>query len=255
MPVSPKAVEEKFLSAVNHHINGWREKIAIDFSESSYQTEIAALQSDPVYSRFALDSPEYVLVRLTGRMSISIGRRLGEIYDKLPRFVAAARFNVSPEQVAEKFSGLELDIGLRYAALSPEDQMHVKSEIKNLGANPDSHTGVGIEIRYNFNPNDSSRLRKDCEMAELLIAAGLFPVYLIYSSISPRDEAIARLKRAGWTFLQGDAASNFTTQLFAINFTETMTKPEVWGSIQENVRSIMKGIFTSPAFQKVQREA
>lgn len=50
-------------------------------------------------------------------MSVSVGRRLDEIYDKIPRFVAAARFDLSPEQVAEKFHDLELDIGLRFALL------------------------------------------------------------------------------------------------------------------------------------------
>lgn len=64
--VNPKDVEEKFLKAVQHHIDGWNQKIRSDFSEEGYQNELSLLQSDPVYSKFALDSPEYVLVRLTG---------------------------------------------------------------------------------------------------------------------------------------------------------------------------------------------
>lgn len=251
MAVNAHEVEQKFLAAVRHHLNGWNEKIKADFSEASYQEELDKLKEDPVYSKFSLDSPEYVLIRLTGRMSISIGRRLGEIYDKIPRFVASARFDVTPQQVAEKFDGLELDIGLRYSELKEDDITHLKSQIKKFGANPNDYNGIGIEIRYNFNPNDSSRLRKDVEMAGLLQAAGLYPVYLIYSAISPRDEAIARLKRAGWSFLQGNAASEFTTNLFAIDFMEIMNKPEVWGAVQADVKEIMKGIFSSPAFKKV----
>ena len=59
-------------------------------------------------------------------MSISVGRRLGEIYDKLPRFVACARFNLNPGDVAEKFDGLELDVGLRFTRLVPHDVEHIK---------------------------------------------------------------------------------------------------------------------------------
>lgn len=255
MAVDPKIVEARFLAAVKHHLDGWRTKIANDFSITSYNNELRNLSGDPVYSKFALDSPEYVLTRLVGRMSISVGRRLGEIYDKIPRFVAAARFGVTPDQVAEKFDGLELDIGLRYSDVSPDDQKHLKGTITSLGGDPTKFKGVGIEIRYNFNPNDSSRLRKDCDMADKLKVAGLFPVYLIYSSISPRDEAIARLKRAGWLFLQGHDASKFTTGLFAIDFMSTMENEKVWGEVKTEVREIMSGIFVSKAFEQLKVKA
>lgn len=255
MPVDPKIVEHRFLAAVKHHLDGWRAKIANDFSIASYKEELASLASDPVYSKFALDSPEYVLTRLVGRMSISVGRRLGEIYDKIPRFVASARFGVTPDQVAEKFDGLELDIGLRYNDVSEEDRKHLKSTIKAQGGDPEKFKGIGIEIRYNFNPNDSSRLRKDCDMADKLKEAGLFPMYLIYSAISPRDEAIARLKRAGWLFLQGKDASDFTTSLFAIDFMATMENEKVWGEVKSEVREIMCGIFESKAFEQIKKKA
>lgn len=108
-------IELRFLEAIHHHLDGWRRKIEQDFGKACFERELAGLEGDPVYSKFAFDCPEYVVVRLMGRMSISVGRRLGEIYDKIPRFVASARFNVAPEQVAEKFNGLELDIGLRHS--------------------------------------------------------------------------------------------------------------------------------------------
>lgn len=242
--------ERKFLQAIRHHIAGWRRKIEGDFGKRSFDQELAKLESDPVYSKFAFDCPEYVLVRLMGRISISVGRRLGEIYDKLPRFVASARFDVAPDRVAEKFNGLELDIGLRYELLSEDDQQHVANVIKQLGADG-TETGVGIEIRYNFNPNDSARLRKDVDMAEYVQAEGLFPLYLIYSAISPRDEAIARLTRAGWRFLQGEDASNFTTVLFGADFLGILERPEVRDRVHEEVRALMASIFESYAFSQV----
>lgn len=245
--------EKKFLGAIRHHLAGWRNKIDTDFGKEAYDDELAKLAGDPVYSKFAFDCPEYVLVRLMGRMSISVGRRLGEIYDKIPRFVASARFDVAPAQVAEKFNGLELDIGLRYDLLSDEDKAHVASVLAKYGADG-SETGVGIEIRYNFNPNDSARLRKDVDMAGYVKDEGLFPLYLIYSAISPRDEAIARLTRAGWHFLQGEGASDFTTQLFGADFLGILERPEVRDRVHKEVRELMGSIFTSYAFAQVAKE-
>jgi hypothetical protein len=255
MPVNPTEVEHRFLAAVKHHLDGWRIKVTEDFSIRSYKEELKLLRNDPVYSEFALDSPEYVLTRLVGRMSISIGRRLGEIYDKIPRFVASARFGITPKQVAKKFDGLELDICLRYLDVSDEDQQHLKGTIKALGADPDQFKGIGIEIRYNFNPNDAARLAKDRKMAAKLKTAKLFPVYLIYSTSSPRNEAIRSLKRAGWTFLQGKDASDFTTRLFAIDFRALMKKKKIWGEVKAEVREIMRGIFESKAFEQIKKNA
>lgn len=247
-PISASLVERRFLDAIKHHLAGWETKIRQDFSLGNYERELTKLQNDPVYSRFALDCPEYVLVRLIGRMSISVGRRLGEIYDKLPRFVASARFNVTPNQVAEKFGGLELDIGLRLIQLSEEDGAHIQTVLSRFGSTASGVDGVGIEIRYNFNPNDSARLRKDVAMVEHLQADNLLPVYLVYSAISPRYDAISRLTRAGWNFLQGEEASKFTTELFTVNFLSLMDKPEVREEIHEQVKGIMRSIFNSAAY-------
>ena len=244
-------IERRFLDAVKHHIQGWKTKIEKDFGHESYVAELENLKSDPVYSKFGFDIPEYVLVRLIGRMSISVGRRLGEIYDKLPRFVAAARFNVTPQQVAEKFDGLELDIGLRYSLLSDSDIKHVKQIVGRLQKGTLEADGIGIEIRYNFNPNDSARLRKDVALAGYLKAKGLAPIYLIYSSISPRDEAIGRLTRGGWFFLQGHLASNFTTELFGTDFLALLERDDVRQEIHDEVRSIMRSIFSSIAFKNL----
>lgn len=87
-------IELRFLAAIHHHLDGWRRKIENDFGKECFDKELAALAGDPVYHKFAFDCPEYVVVRLMGRMSISVGRRLGEIYDKIPRYGASARFGV-----------------------------------------------------------------------------------------------------------------------------------------------------------------
>ena len=112
----------------------------------------------------------------------------------------------------------------------------------------DQCDGVGIEIRYNFNPNDSSSIRKDVDMANKLKEENLHPVYLINSAISPRDEAIERLKRAGWNFVIGENASNFTTSLYSTDFLEIMSNENIKQKIHEDVKAVMSEIFDSDSF-------
>jgi len=241
--------ERRFLDAIDHHLDGLAQKVERDFSAASLKKEIAGLQGDKVYHDLGFDSPEYALVRLTGRMSISVGRRLGEIYDKVPRFVAAARFGLRPEQIAEVFDGLELDIALRSNLLSKDDRSHIERIVEKMSA--EKFSGIGIEIRYNFNPNDSSRLRKDVDVADKLKAAGLFPVYLIFSSLSPRDDAIARLKRGGWFFQQGGDALDFLKELLGVDISSVLSDPVIARKTQEKTDKIMKSIFSSEAFSSI----
>lgn len=242
--------ESEFIALVSSHFDGWKKKVERDFKKSSFERELKGLSSDAVYPKYGLDSPEYVLIRLMGRMSISIGRRLGEIYDKLPRQIVCEKFGLEKSQVAEKFDGLELDIGIRYKHLSSHNAQHVQELVLGYGGDGNER-GIGIEIRYNFNPNDSARLRKDKQMAKLLKRAGLFPLYLIFSGISPRNDAIAGLKRCGWQFLQGDDASRFAEQLLGIDFLAVLGKEAVRKQVLQNARSLMTSIYSSYAFRHV----
>ena len=246
MTDGPNVFEQRFLDALERHLKGWADKIARDFSIDNLRAEVTSLQSDKVYHDLGFDTPEYALVRLVGRMSISVGRRLGEIYDKVPRFVAAARFGLQPGQVAEIFDGLELDISVRSELVSEEDQKHITKIISKISR--ESYKGIGIEIRYNFNPNDSSRLRKDVAVADKLENAGLLPVYLIFSSISPRDDAIARLTRGGWNFIQGQEALNFLNDLLGVDINSVLADPIIADRTRAKTNELMQSIFNSDAF-------
>ena len=195
----------RFMEELRHHLRGWRQKVEEDFSKESFNTELASLATDPVYSKFHLASPNYVVIRLMGRMSVSIGRRLGEIYDKIPRIAAQARYNLSRGQVVAKFDGLELDVQLRPSDLSSEDRKHLQHVVRqHLAIDLSKYAGLGVEIRYNFNPNDSARLRKDKHLAQVLKEANYYPVYLIFCENSPRlADAVASLTRRGWKFIVG----------------------------------------------------
>ncbi len=239
-------IRQKLIEQINHHLDGLKDKIIADFSKESFEREIADLDSDPVYNTFYLNCAEYAFIRKFGRISISIGRRLGEIYDKIPRYIAQIVFEIPENKIAPKMRGkIELDTCLPFEYLSATDKDKVISKTKEFCGNIEIKNGVGIEIRYNFNPNDSSRLRKDVDMATYLIEEGLCPIYLIYSSISPRDEAIARLKRAGWNFLVGDSALHYTSQLYGVDMTSILREEEIASNIKNKINKIMKELFTS----------
>jgi hypothetical protein len=244
-------IEKNLAAQIDSHLKGLAAKIIQDFSVDSFDGEISDLRGDQVYEGFNLGTEEYALIRKMGRISISIGRRLGEIYDKIPRIIAHYAFNIAESDVAPILGGkLELDTCIDYAVVDKSYHDHIKSvSEKYIRILPEK--GLGIEIRYNFNPNDSSRLRKDVNMAELIIEKKLTPVYLVFSSISPRDEAIARLKRAGWHFLIGNDAYAFVSALYDIDFKNLFTSPNIRTTIDTNINALMENLFTSHPFTKV----
>lgn len=250
MPQNENALEAAIIAELRHHLAGWREKIKNDFSEENFKKELAALQSDPLYPKFNFDTADYVNIRFMGRVSISIGRRLGEIYDKIPRRLAIEKYGINQGQVAPKFGGLELDVGLRFSQVSNDDVDFIKRVCRRFLNEDITSDGIGIEIRYNFNPNDSSRLRKDVDMANKLIDSSLRPIYLIFSSISPRDEAISRLERAGWKFLVGEDAHKFSTELLGLDIGSIWDRPAVKKEITDEINGMMDDIKSSYSFSK-----
>ncbi len=254
MSSNEHALESAIIAELRHHLTGWRRKIRSEFEENNFNKELLALKSDPLYPKFNFDTPDYVNIRFFGRVSISIGRRLGEIYDKIPRRLAMERYGISSKQVAPKLGGLQLDISLRFSEVSREDAAYISSVCKKHIKEDIKSDGIGIEIRYNFNPNDSSRLRKDVSMAEKLIDANLRPVYLVFSSISPRQEAISRLERAGWCFLIGQNAIDFSTELLGLDLGSIWDRPAVKNEIKREVDGMMNDIKTSHAFLKFNKK-
>lgn len=161
-----------------------KKRLISDFGRTAFEKEISKLKSDPIYSKFHLACEEYALIRLMGRLSVSIGRRLGEIYDKIPRLIAQTAFDIPPNKIAPKMGGkLELDTCLPFDIISSNNKRHIVKVLKKY-IQKQYQNGVGIEVRYNFNPNDSARLRKDIDMINYLIKEKLTPIYLIFSSIS-----------------------------------------------------------------------
>jgi len=246
----PEELRQRYLDALYGHVEGWRLKAEADFAQEPFESELGELVADPVYSAFGLAVPEYMLIRLMGRMSISVGRRLGELHDKPLREVVATRFGLPMGAVSPKLKGLELDLALRFAELAdPDDANFIRTEAAAVGVNvPVDAQGLGIEVRYNFNPNDSARIRKDVDMASHVQAAGLEPVYLVFSSMSPRlEDAVPRLERAGWKFLHGADAGAFAARVLGLDFGEVLR--EAKPLIVKRIGEVMEAILGSYAFR------
>lgn len=243
---------ERFLTHLRHHLEGWQSKVNNDFSKEAYDIEMAALSVDPVYAKFHLASPDYILIRLMGRMSVSIGRRLGELYDKIPRLAAQARYKLDREKVVVKFDGLELDVALTLSELSREDVKHLLETCqRHLKIRLERFKGLATEIRYNFNPNDSARLRKDKHLGEVLQAEGYYPLYLVFAENSPRlGDAVAGLKRGGWQFLIGTPALQFMADLVGFDIGNVLDRPEVSKEIKKEIQALMQSIRKSYAYQQ-----
>ncbi len=243
---------ENFLEHLRHHLEGWQAKVDHDFSKEAYEIEMAALSVDPVYSKFLLASPDYILIRLMGRMSVSIGRRLGELYDKIPRLAAQARYRLDREKVVVKFDGLELDVALTLADLSRGDVRHVIQTCRqHLEIRLERFKGLATEIRYNFNPNDSARIRKDKHLGEVLQAEGYSPLYLVFAENSPRlGDAVASLKRGGWQFLVGKPALSFMADLVGFDISNVLDRPEVSEEIEKQIQALMQSIKKSYAYRQ-----
>jgi hypothetical protein len=90
-------------------------------------------------------------------------------------------------------------------------------------------------------------------MAKYVKLAGLRPVYLVFSGISPRVEAIARLKRAGWEFLVGNSAINFAKDLLGMDLASILRRADIRADLKKEVSEITELMVKSPAFQQVLR--
>jgi hypothetical protein len=238
-------IERNLIQTIRRHFEELHEKIVSEFSDLKFDKELGDLRDDPVYSLWNFDREEYVLVRKIGRISISIGRRLGDIYDKLVREAIKSRFNLTQEQVAPKFGTtnlIELDARIAFNQINDVEKTRIQSIISSYCEKFDEIDGLGIEVRYNFNPNDSARLRKDVAMCELLEDNNLFPIFLIFSTSSPRQDAIGRLTRTGWLFFIGDESYNFLKEITKFDFKRFLIRDDIKQIIVEESDRIFKSL-------------
>ena len=224
------------------HFEELLQKIENEFDNNNFNLELHNLKVDPVYSLWHFDRKEYVLIRKMGRISISIGRRLGDVYDKVIREAIMARFDLTLDQVAPKLGdkpSIEIDAKIGFNDINKNEIRRIKKVARSTFLKiPRQYEGLGIECRYNFNPNDSARLRKDLRMYELVANSNLIPIFLVFSTSSPRQDAINRLSKTGWKFLIGNDSYKFLKNIVEFDFKTFLKSKQIQSIMKDNSNKI-----------------
>jgi hypothetical protein len=173
-----------------------------------------ALASDPVYSIFGLDSPEYIAATLAGGTITSIHRKIGDAYEDCVRAIFLTQHHLTAEQVrysaviasGDKPSRRSLDV---YLALDDIPAVRRRSwtvyaydRLKQISPAPKVEiTAIGFEVRHCYQSADSKRAQADEAMARHCIVSGILPVMLIFCAQSNRS--VINRYRSLWIVTEG----------------------------------------------------
>jgi hypothetical protein len=169
---------------------------------------------DPLFSRFHLDTQEFVLAKLGNGLQTSIHRKIGDLIETNIQQIIRHKLGIdSPITydativVDGEEKARELDALIRPDELSGEDKERVEEFIathgdsfnvnQTLSSFDDSeelpYEAIGFEIRHCYQSADSKRAQADIAMANHLINEDIMPVMLILCSDSNQD-VIGRYK-------------------------------------------------------------
>jgi hypothetical protein len=173
-----------------------------------------ALASDPVYSIFGLDSPEYIAASLAGGTITSIHRKIGDAYEDCMRAIFATRYHLTTEQMrytaviasSDRQSRRSLDVYLPLDDISLARRRgwtaYAHDRLKQISPAPKVEvTAIGFEVRHCYQSADSKRAQADEAMARHCIVSGILPVMLIFCSQSNRS--VINRYRSLWIVTEG----------------------------------------------------
>lgn len=163
---------------------------------------------DPLFSRFNLDTQEFVLAKSGGGLVTSIHRKVGDLVEKNVQTIFIHQLGIdgeitydAPIVVDGDEKTRELDALLMVDELDdPDDRDRLQQVIdrdgQNTGSNRsldefgndgDSWDGIGFEIRHCYQSADSKRAQADIAMANHLRANDIMPVMLILCNDANQD--------------------------------------------------------------------
>jgi hypothetical protein len=173
-----------------------------------------ALASDPVYSIFGLDSPEYIAATLAGGTITSIHRKIGDAYEDCIRAIFSTQYHLAGEQIrytaviasGDRQSQRSLDVYLALdgipAARRKRWTAYAHDCLKRFSPAPKVEiTAIGFEVRHCYQSADAKRVQADEAMARHCIVSGILPVMLIFCAQSNRS-VISRY-RSLWSVAEG----------------------------------------------------
>jgi len=214
-----------------------------------------ALESDPVYSIFGLDSPEYITATLAGGTITSIHRKIGDAYEDCVRAIFSTQYRLTVERMqytavlasGDRKSRRSLDV---YLALDDLPAARRKSwggyahdRLKRISSTPKvAIEAIGFEVRHCYQSADSKRVQADEAMARHCIVSGILPVMLIFCVQSNRS--VVKRYRSLWSVTEGiesydllKAQTGFDFYAFLVNHKEEFRQPVVkmLGRLREEV--------------------
>lgn len=185
--------------------------------------------SDPLYSIFGLDSPEYITATLGGGTITSIHRKIGDLYEESVREIFRLSLALSDEdvkysaQIASGDSQIERSLDC-FVALEKVEAPK-KSQFQTLaiegfrffGSEPKvTPIAIGIEVRHCYQSADSKRAQADEAMAMHCAVSGILPLMLVFCNQSNRS--ILRRYRRVWYLREGKDSYDLVKQYSGFDF-------------------------------------
>lgn len=178
-------------------------------------------RSDPLYSIFGLDSPEYVAATLGGGTITSIHRKLGDIYEQSVATIFAHSLEITPADLTytarirsgAKIEKRSVDVYIQLDRVSERKQRKViekfcADELAKLTTKPKiTLIGLGMEVRHCYQTGDSKRTQADEAMARHLLVSGILPMMPLFCGQS--NPGIVARYRSVWVVKQ--AAESYAT--------------------------------------------
>ncbi len=175
---------------------------------------IKRYRSDPLFSVFGLDSPEYVAATLGGGTATSIHRKIGDLYEACVKEIFVCKLNQAPEKITYNAvirSGdveetRSADAYLQFDRLPARARSRVErycaGELHRLTNNPQvTLIGVGMEIRHCYQTGDSKRTQADEAMARHFLVSGILPIMPLFCNQS--NPQIIQRYRSVWVVKEG----------------------------------------------------
>lgn len=155
---------------------------------------------DPLFSRFNLDTQEFVLAKSGGGLVTSIHRKVGDLVEETVQEIFRERMGVDEitydaeivvdgeTKVRELDALLPLDIvddgeparRLQQVIDEDGDGLSANKSLSDFTDEDTSWRGMGFEIRHCYQSADSKRSQADIAMAEHLKNNNIMPVMLIF---------------------------------------------------------------------------
>lgn len=210
-------LEARLYAAIHKHLLKLREykpahgrqQIRLDAAELR-----GAFSTDPVYSIFGLDSPQYISAALAGGTITSIHRKIGDAYEECIRIIFSSQYGLSDNllQYAAMISSGDrhmqrsLDV---YFALEDIPAAYrtmwigyTQEQLKLISAAPRlTIDAVGLEVRHCYQSADSKRAQADEAMGRHCIISGILPIMLVFCEQSNRS--IINRYRSIWIVVEG----------------------------------------------------